>query len=78
MHIDGPRDPDGKGVEAVIDDNDNADTPDARSRWRLLIRHRFGFQAGLDAISWAIAIGLATLLRYDFAFEQIQWERLLL
>lgn len=52
--------------------------PDAASRWRLLIRHRFGFQAGVDALSWSVAIVLATLLRYDFAYEDLNWARLLL
>lgn len=54
------------------------ETPDATSRWRLLIRHRFGFQAGLDAVSWAVAIVLATLLRYDLEYTQIVWTRLFL
>lgn len=54
------------------------ETPDAASRWRLLIRHRFGFQAGVDALSWSVAIVLATLLRYDLAYEDINWARLVL
>ncbi len=54
------------------------DTPDSGSRWRLLIRHRFGFQAGVDALSWSVAIVLATLLRYDFAYEGLNWARLVL
>lgn len=55
-----------------------SDNPDAASRWRLLIRHRFGFQAGFDALSWAVAIVVATLLRYDFAYQDIGWARLAL
>lgn len=51
---------------------------DATSRWRLLVRHRFGFQAGLDALGWAVAIIAATILRYDFDLEAIVWPRLLL
>lgn len=54
------------------------ETPDAASRWRLLIRHRFGFQAGLDAVAWAVAIVAATVLRYDFEVQEIAWTRLLL
>ncbi|MCB1004016.1 MAG: polysaccharide biosynthesis protein [Acidimicrobiales bacterium] len=50
----------------------------AASRWRLLIRHRFGFQAGLDAVAWSAAIVLATLLRYDLDYGEIAWERLAL
>ncbi len=60
------------------DERDGGDPPDAASRWRLLIRHRFGFQVGLDAVAWAAAIVLATLLRYDFAVEDIVWARLVL
>ena len=52
--------------------------PDAASRWRLLIRHRFGFQAGLDAVAWSVAIVLATLLRYDLEYQDINWARLVL
>ena len=55
-----------------------ADPPDAASRWRLLIRHRFGFQVGVDAAAWAAAIVLATMLRYDFKVQDIDWTRLLL
>ncbi len=59
-------------------EDDSIDPPDQRSRWRLLIRHRFGFQAGLDAGAWAAAIVLATVLRFDFEFQQIEWARLVL
>lgn len=53
-------------------------TADATSRWRLLIRHRFGFQAGVDAAAWAIAIVAATLLRYEFDYQDIDWAGLAL
>lgn len=59
-------------------EDDSSDPPDQRSRWRLLIRHRFGFQAGLDAGAWAVAIVLATVLRFDFEVQQIEWARLVL
>jgi len=62
----------------VTPELETPDTPDAASRWRLLIRHRFGFQAGLDAVSWAVAIVAATLLRYDLDYQAIAWTRLLL
>ena len=53
-------------------------TADATSRWRLLIRHRFGFQAGVDAAAWAVAIVAATLLRYEFDYQDIDWAGLAL
>ena len=56
----------------------SGDPPDAASRWRLLVRHRFGFQVGLDAVAWAAAIVVATMLRYDFNVQSINWTRLLL
>ena len=34
---------------------------------------RFGTQYMLDALSWAVAIVLAVLLRYDFALDRVTW-----
>ena len=38
---------------------------------------RFGSQYAFDAIAWTIAIVLAEILRYEFAFSRIAWAPLL-
>src|SRR4051812_33608180 len=51
---------------------------DPARRWRLLVRHRFGFQAGIDAVAWAVAIVAGTLLRYEFEYALVPWARVVL
>src|SRR5262245_16124184 len=45
--------------------------------WTALIEHRFAYLALWDALSWAIAITLATLVRYDLQADSVDWDGLL-
>ncbi len=46
--------------------------------WSVFVAHRFGIQAGLDAVSWFVALAVATILRHEFHVETIPWWRLVL
>lgn len=45
--------------------------------WSVLVEHRFGIQAGLDAAAWFVALAVATILRHEFHPATIDWPRLL-
>ena len=60
------------------DAGEMSEAKDPARRWRLLVRHRFGFQAGIDALAWAIGIVVGTLLRYEFEYDLVPWVRTLL
>jgi FlaA1/EpsC-like NDP-sugar epimerase len=40
--------------------------------WPLVSRHRSGLQMAVDVVAWAVALLLAMLLRFDFAFAQVR------
>jgi FlaA1/EpsC-like NDP-sugar epimerase len=45
--------------------------------WSVLVEHRFGIQAGLDAAAWFIALSVATILRHEFHVETVAWGKVL-
>ncbi len=44
--------------------------------WSILVDHRFGIQAGLDAAAWWIALAIATTLRHEFHVDTVPWGKL--
>lgn len=52
--------------DEVSDDSGPARTPDQESAWWVpLLPYRTALQAGADALSWAVAVVVATWLRYE-------------
>jgi FlaA1/EpsC-like NDP-sugar epimerase len=51
--------------------------PDSIVDWSVLVEHRFGIQAGLDAAAWFFALAVATILRHEFHVETIPRIQLL-
>jgi FlaA1/EpsC-like NDP-sugar epimerase len=46
--------------------------------WVGLVPHRFAINAAGDLLVWIVALVSATLLRFDFALDQVTWTGLLL
>ncbi len=44
------------------------------SIWTAMIEHRFVYLALWDALSWSVAITLATLVRYDLQASSVDWR----
>jgi len=56
---------------------DREPTLDRRAIWTALIEHRFAYLAAWDALSWAMAITLATFTRYEFQMSRFDLDGLL-